>query len=166
MRGRATLRRSALALALRASVALCAVAGLACQTVDLMEPPADINTCRPSQMYYALGTTADGGMTPSVWDGVLNQDYGGKHCHDSACHGAGSKNSLKLTVPTSAPTFPLTMEWAANYRATAEQMNCANVRSSRLLALPSGLQTHGGGKLFEPNGMEADIIIGWVGAAP
>src|SRR5204862_3463610 len=68
MRGRATLRRSALALALRASVALCAVAGLACQTVDLMEPPADINTCRPSQMYYALGTTADGGMTPSVWD--------------------------------------------------------------------------------------------------
>jgi hypothetical protein len=58
------------------------------------------------------------------------------------------------------------MEWAANYRATAEQMNCANVMASRLLALPSGLQTHGGGKLFEPTGKEADIIIGWVGATP
>jgi hypothetical protein len=58
------------------------------------------------------------------------------------------------------------MEWADNYRATAEQMNCANVMSSKLIAMPGGIQPHGGGKLFDPAGPEASIIIGWVGAQP
>lgn len=156
--------------------ALCAVA---CQTVDLGQPPSDINACRPSQTYYVYGPSADGGvndagMNGGIWTDILTHDFGGKHCIDQACHGSASTNSLKLTMPGCVPNsatgctipIPLTMEWADNYRATAEQMNCANVMASKLIALPGGLQPHGGNKLFEPNGPEADIIIGWVGALP
>ena len=35
-------------------------------------------------------------------------------------------------------------------------MNCSNVAASKLLEYPSRLQVHGGGKLFEPDGPEAD----------
>ena len=148
-----------------------ALATLGCYTVDLGEPPADINACRPSQSYFVYGTASDGGTNKGIWQDVLNKDYGGRKCHDSNCHGPGATNSLRLTVPTCVPPacmppIPLTAEWADNYRATAEQMNCSNVAASRLLALPSGLQSHGGNKLFEPNGTEADVIIGWPGAAP
>jgi hypothetical protein len=147
------------------------MAAAGCYTVNLGDPPADINACRPSQTYFVYGTASDGGTNNGIWQDVLDKDYGGKRCHDSACHGAASTNSLKLTVPTCvppacSPPIPLTMEWAANYRATAEQMNCANVSASRLLMLPSGIQSHGGNKLFEPDGPEADVIIGWPGAAP
>jgi hypothetical protein len=169
MRAPSLSRRSGLLLLVAAAVPALAVA--ACETVNLGEPPADINACRPSQSYFVYGTAMDGGTNNGIWQDVLGKDYGGKHCHDSACHGAGSKNSLKLTVPSCVPPgcnppLPLTLEWADNYRAVAEQMNCANVSASRLLTLPSGLQTHGGGKLFDVTDPEADVIIGWPGAAP
>jgi hypothetical protein len=162
-----------------------ALIALACQTVDLGQPPSDINACRPSQSYYVFGPGAadagasDGGGNMGIWTDVLTKAYdaGGttRHCSDQACHGSGSTNSLKLAMPSCLPAManmgctiplPLTMEWADNYRATAEQMNCANVMSSKLIAMPGGIQPHGGGKLFDPAGPEASIIIGWVGAQP
>jgi hypothetical protein len=141
-----------------------------CETVDLGQPPSDINACRPSQSYF-VGSVDDAGVSRSVWVDVLDKDYGGVRCHDSACHGAASTNSLKLMFPTCAPPgcvppIPLTQEWEANYRSAAEQMNCSNIMASKLLEYPAGLKTHFGGKLFEPTGPEADIIIGWVGALP
>jgi len=152
---------------------------LACQTVDLGEPPADVNACRPSQSYYAgVGMTDAGGLNGGIWQNLLAKDYdvGGttKHCSDQSCHGNGSTNSLRLTPPSCVPPactppVPLTMEWADDYRATSEQMNCANVKVSKLLALPGGIQPHGGGKLFDANdpmAPETRLIIEWVGAAP
>ena len=124
----------------------------ACETVDLGSPPADVNACRPSQQFFV----------DQIWPSFLAQDYGGKHCYDAQCHGGGSNNALKLTVPTGAGTVPLTLEWADDYRAATEQMNCANVASSPLLTRPSGIQTHGGGMLISPTGPEADLIKMWV----
>jgi|KBSMisStandDraft_5_1062788.scaffolds.fasta_scaffold1114519_2 hypothetical protein len=155
---------------------------VACQTVDLGQPPSDINACRPSETYYVYGPSADAGVGDAgtnggIWTDVLTKEFNvsgtTRHCNDQACHGSGSTNSLRLSLPGCLPTdpnctipIPLTMEWADNYRATSEQMNCANVMSSKLIALPGGIQPHGGGKLFEPDGPEASIIIGWVGALP
>jgi hypothetical protein len=156
-----------------------ALIALACQTVDLGQPPSDINACRPSQSYYVFGTSGDGGASDDgatnmgIWTEILSKDFGGKHCSDQACHGSGSSNSLRLTMPTCLPftgctiPIPLMMEWADNYRSTSEQMNCANVMASKLIEWPSGIHPgHGGGKLFEPDGPEAQIIIRWVGAQP
>lgn len=160
-----------------AAAAAPALVGAGCETVNLGNPPADINACRPSQDYYVGNPTAtDGGQNGGIWSNVLDHDYGGgKKCTNTACHGAGSTNSLKLMTPTGcippAPgcvvPIPLTQEWAANYRATAEQMNCSNVTASRLLASPGGLVPHGGQMLFDATtSPEAQLIIGWVGAFP
>ena len=161
--------------AVAGGVALIAVA---CQTVDLGEPPSDINACRPSQSYFVYGPNADagvsdGGTNQGIWTDILSHDFGGKHCIDQACHGSASTNSLKLTMPGCLPNtgcsipIPLTMEWADNYRAATEQMNCSSVMSSKLLAEPTGiLPGHAGGILFSTTSSQADVIIGWVGALP
>ena len=122
-----------------------------------------------------LGALLPDAPSPAAfWQNLLTKDYGGKHCNDQACHGSASTNSLKLAIPSCvppgcSPPVPLTQEWADNYRATAEQMNCSNVMASKLLALPGGIQPHGGGKLFDANDAnapETGLILGWVGAAP
>ena len=157
-----------------------ALMAVACHTVDLGQPPADINACRPSQSYFVYGPNADGGVSDAgtnqgIWTDILAHDFGGKHCIDQACHGSGSTNALRLTMPACLPNsgtgcaipLPLTMEWADNYRSTTEQMNCSNVMSSKLIAEPAGiLPGHAGGILFPANGPEASIIIGWVGSLP
>ena len=50
-------------------VALAGVVAAGCSTVNLGDPPADVNACRPSQDFFA-----NGGM----WDMFLDKDYGGK----------------------------------------------------------------------------------------
>ena len=128
-----------------------------CSTVDLGDPPADVNACRPSQDFFANG---------GLWDMFLNKDYGGKHCMDSSCHaaGAGRPLSLKMPEPGTPVPLPLPPIWMANYISATEQMQCSNVHSSPLLANPSGIVTHGGGKLIEPDGPEATLIEMWVTA--
>ena len=66
-------------------------------------------------------------------------------------------SSALLLVPPNTP-----MQLADDYISAANQMNCANVSASRLLAKPSGLQTHGGGTLFSPTGPEAQLLEMWV----
>ena len=149
-----------------------ALAALACETVDLGNPPSDINACRPSQSYFVYGTSADGGGNNGIWRDLLDKDYGGKKCHDSACHGAGSTNSLRLEAPTCVPQMPmdplcpvpipLTGLWADNYRSAAEEMNCSNVAASKLLVYPTDIMDHGGGKIIEPDGPEATLIKMWI----
>jgi hypothetical protein len=165
------MRRPGLVLLVAAAAPV--LAGAGCETVNLGDPPADVNACRPSQNYYVGNPSDAGTLYGGIWQNLLNNDYGGRKCTDSACHGAASTNSMKLTMPTGCippgctVPIPLTQEWAANYRATAEQMNCSNVRASRLLTLPGGLVPHGGQKLFDAaTSPEADLIIGWVGAFP
>ena len=127
---------------------------LGCETVDLGDPPADVNACRSSQQYFA----------DEIWPNVLSKDYGGKHCNDSSCHDRASGRPLTLITPTTAATIPLAMEWSDNYRATTEQMNCANVASSPLVLFPTNQRTHGGGMLFAQDSEEVTLIKAWISA--
>jgi hypothetical protein len=144
-------RRSDLLPSLFAALAL---SGAACETVELGEPPADINACRPSQQFFAA----------EIGPNFLFKDYGGKHCYDSTCHGALAPNALDLVLPDlSIPAaIPLVNEWAADYMTVTEEMNCSNVASSKLLTYPGGINVHGGGKLIEPDGPEATLIKMWI----
>jgi hypothetical protein len=125
---------------------------VACETVELGAPPADVNACRPSQQFFV----------DQIWPNFLAMEYGGAHCYDSTCHGGASNNSLRLTVPTSTATIPLAAEWYDNYVSTTQQMKCTNVAASLLLEKPSGLQPHLGGALISPNGDEATLIKMWI----
>jgi hypothetical protein len=133
--------------------------GVACETVDLGTPPADINACRPSQTFFVT----------DVWPKVLAKDYGGKHCYDSMCHEAMGRNVLALIAdpmpvldPTQPIPVPLPSDWALNYRSVTEQMSCTNVTASKLFVYPTAMATHGGGKLFDATSPEALIIEAWV----
>jgi hypothetical protein len=135
---------------------------VACETVDLGQPPSDINACRPSQAFF----------TTEIWPNFLAKEYGGMHCYDSTCHGGLAPNSLDLimvppydpTDPNMLPPLPLTGDWANNYRTTTEQMNCANVAASKLIELPAAIKVHGCGcgALIQPDGPEATLIKAWV----
>jgi len=114
------------------------------------------SACRPGQQFFI----------DQIWPNVLAKDYGGTHCYDSSCHGALAPNALDLVVqdPMPAGTVPLTGIWVANYMSAVEEMSCSNPSASKLLELPAGIKTHGGGKLFEPlpDGPEAQLIIMWI----
>ena len=143
------MRRARVGLLLSALAA----AAVACETVDLGPPPADVNACRPSQQFFA----------DEIWPNVLSKDYNGLHCTDSTCHGGGSNNSLRLLIPINpTPAIPLTMEWYDNYISTTQQMKCTNVAASLLLEKPTTIQPHLGGKLIEPDGAEATLIKMWI----
>ena len=138
--------------ALLAAAIATALSVVACETVDLGKPPADINACRPSQQFFV----------DEIWPNFLAKDYGGKHCYDATCHGALAPNALDMVVPTTTPTIPLTGDWATNYMTVTEEMSCSNVGASKLLEYPSGIRLHGGGKLIEPDGPEATLIKMWI----
>src|SRR3982751_2863946 len=138
------------------AIALPGVAALACETVDLVQPPSDINACRPSQQFFV----------DEIWPNFLAKEGypGGVHCYDAACHGALAPNALDLIYydPASRPPIPLTGDPATDYMTVTEEMSCSNVASSKLLELPAGLKVHGGGKLIKPDGPEATLIKMWI----
>lgn len=149
------MRRGLLALVVAAGAGAVGAGALTgCSSVDLGDPPADINACRPSQSFFV----------DEIWPNFLDKDYSGKKCADSSCHAASAGRPLSLVVPLTPGTVPLMDAWAANYRSVTENMQCSNVRSSPLLTNPAGLVTHGGGKLIEPTGDEATLIEMWVTA--
>jgi hypothetical protein len=130
-------------------LALAALAG--CDSVDLGAPPADVNVCRPGQMWFV----------DQIWPNFLGKDYNGKHCTDAACHGGGSHAPL-LVVPAEPASFPLPADWASNYAQAANEMNCADVADSSLLLLPEGAQVHGGGPLIMKGGPEEMLVEQWI----
>ncbi len=141
------MRRSVLAW-----LALIALLAGGCDTVSLGDPPADVNACLPGQMWFV----------DQIWPNFLAQDYGGKHCYDSACHGAGSKTPMTLVNPIEPASFPLPADWANNYLQAAHEMNCADVLDSALLLLPENVQVHGGGQLIMKGGPEEMLVQQWV----
>jgi len=143
-------------LVLVGAVAAGAIA--ACQTVDLGTPPADLNACRPSQLFFVS----------DIWPKVLGADYSGRHCYDAGCHDAGSARPLMLVPPPASDpgAVPLMGTWAADYISAAEQMNCSNAAASNLLALPTGVRTHGGGMVFAPGSPQALAIQMWPSVQP
>jgi hypothetical protein len=126
---------------------------LGCDTVNLGDPPADVNACRPSQQFFY----------ERIWPEFLGKDHNGKRCSDTRCHDASSPRLLLLPVPTSQPGLPLPSDWAAVYKAATEQMLCTNVSASPLIARPSN-PDHGGTMLIDPNGPEAALVRMWVEA--
>jgi hypothetical protein len=148
------------ALCLVGAAAAGAVA--ACQTVDLGTPPADLNACRPSQLFFVS----------DIWPNVLSKDYSGRHCYDSSCHDAGIGRPLTLVpIPGFMPDagtvpVPLTGVWATNYASASEQMNCSNASASQLFLLPTNTLTHGGQQLFAPVSDEARTVLKWPSVHP
>jgi hypothetical protein len=137
-------------LALAAALA----SGLAaCGTVDVGPPLADVNSCRPSQTFFA----------EQIWPNFLGRDYQGKRCSDGGCHDASAGRMLVLSPPTSPLSAPLPPDWMALYRSVTRQVLCTNVSSSPLLARPDGRQTHAV-KLIEPDGPEEMLVKMWVAA--
>lgn len=140
----------------------------ACQTVDLGSPPADIDACHPSEIFFVQ----------RVWPDVLSASYGGKHCADSQCHGVGNQTPLTfiatpqppmqaatMAMPSPAVTLPLPDDWAANYLAASQEMNCDDPTASKLITTPTS-PTHGGGVLFATTAMEVVELTAWVTASP
>jgi hypothetical protein len=121
------------------------VGAAACSTVSLGDPPADINVCRPSQIFFV----------EHVWPEYLTANIASKNCGDASCHGGtvGNAGQLRVIAPTSTPTptYPLAggSDWYALYLSAATEMNCNDVFGSKLFAFPAGLSPHGGGKLFD-----------------
>jgi hypothetical protein len=139
-----------------ASLAAALGAATGCQTVDLGTPPADVNTCMPSEQVFV----------DSIWPNFLGADYGGKHCYDSACHGVGSANGLVLMVPAESGALPLPSDWQNDYASTINELECSDVDDSKLLLFPENKLVHGGGMLIAPTGAEAMAVEAWVGGGP
>jgi hypothetical protein len=152
-RAKRVATRDAIALVLVTAVG--GTLAMACDTVDLGSPPADVNACRPSPRFFY----------ERVWPEFLSRDYGGKHCGDARCHDVGSPRQLRLTMPTSEPVLPLPPDWAAIYRSVTEQLSCTNPSGSNLLNRP-GRADHGGGMLITPGGEETALVQMWVAAPP
>jgi hypothetical protein len=141
-------------LGVAALAAGAAVPAVTCGTVDVGDPPADVNACRPSPRFFY----------ERIWPEFLNKSYGGKRCADASCHDAGSPRQLVLPAPTSAPALPLPPDWERIYRAATEQLSCTNPTASALLTRPDGRAAHFGGKLIEPEGAEATLVKMWIAA--
>jgi hypothetical protein len=130
---------------------------LGCQTVDLGAPPADVNLCEPSQQFFVK----------TIWPMFLGNDYGGKHCYDSGCHGAGSTTAMTLTKPNDPmpdTSMPLPADWVANYTQATHRMSCSDPLDSDLLIYPENRVPHGGGMLIMPTGPEATLVSMWITA--
>ena len=154
---RASNTGGAAAIVAIAIAAAALAAAPACSTVDLGDPPADVNACRPSQAFFR----------DMIWSGFLDKDYG-KKCSDARCHDPASQRLL--VVPAMLSAAPATTpfaggsDWDVAYRSATQQLSCTDVLGSELYARPSGLQSHGGGMLFAPDGPEAMLLTMWVAA--
>jgi len=137
------------------TAAVLALGAPSCSAVELGEPPADVNACRPGQAFFI----------EQMWPNFLGRTYGGKTCGDASCH-ASSNRVLHILTPTStpSPTLPLAAgsDWEVLYRSVADQVNCSDIAGSELYTKPCNLHAHGGGKLFEPNGPELVLLTEWV----
>jgi hypothetical protein len=142
-------------VAAAAAAAAGATTTAGCSTVDVGDPPADVNACRSSQQLFV----------DQVWPNYLAPSHSGKTCGDASCH-ASSNRPLHIVAPTSTPTptvpFVAGSDWDLLYQSAANQMNCSDVAGSELYTKPSGLSQHDGGKLFEPGGPELTLLTQWV----
>jgi hypothetical protein len=153
--------RPATAIPIGPLVALLAAGGAlgACSTVNLGTPPADVNTCHPSEQIFV----------ERVFEEFLAVDFGGRSCGMGGCHQAGTARIPLVPPMDPKPTlFPLLpgSQWETAYVAATRYMNCESPTASELYVKPSAAAGHGGGMLFSPtdaNGQAiAALLIDWV----
>ncbi|HSS40150.1 MAG TPA: hypothetical protein VLT58_15390, partial [Polyangia bacterium] len=75
---------------------------------------------------------------------------------------SGTKTAMTLVNPVDPVTYPLTGDWASDYRQVTQEMNCSDVKDSKLLRLPEGLQVHGGNQLIMKGGPEEMLVEQWI----
>lgn len=135
-----------------------AIAMAACTTVHLDGPPAEVNACRPSQMFFV----------ERIWPEFLAQSYNGQSCGGATCHDPVSGRALRVLMPTSPPTFPFPAQsdWETSYLSVTQQLNCSSVLGSELYTRPAGLRSQAHPRLIDPDGPEAVLLEQWVAASP
>jgi len=130
-------------------IAITLAAGLAggCPTVDLGDAPPDPGTCRPDFVYYR----------DVIWPEYLAPADTSKSCvSQTGCHDAANGRS-SFRLDTQDPIDQMT-----NYQTVTRFLNCGSPDSSALLTKPlSGLDSHGGGDLFDPGSQSEMTFLTW-----
>jgi hypothetical protein len=126
---------------------------VACETVDLGQPPSDINACRPSQQFFV----------DEIWPNFLAKDLR-RQCtvRFDLPRRAGAQRARPHRPDRRRASDPADRRLGEQLPTATEQMNCSNVAASKLLELPPRIKVHGGGKLIQPDGPEATLIKAWV----
>lgn len=113
-----------------------------CPTVDLGDVPPDPGQCRPDRAYFR----------DVIWPELLAPADPMRSCVDAAgCHRRDDgRSALRLTVPADGQLDQV--DYDRNYDAVVPFLNCGAPESSSLLTKPlSGIDSHAGGDLFDPN---------------
>jgi hypothetical protein len=123
-----------------------------CPTVDLGEDLASPGVCRPDRAYFDT----------VIWPQYLAPADEEASCvGQSGCHRLeDGRSAFRLDVPASDP--PSSAELNRNYATVTAFLNCGVPEASRLLTEPiSGIESHGGGDLFDPGSEPEAVFLGW-----
>lgn len=123
-----------------------ALTSTGCPTVDLGDEPPDPGQCRPDPGYYET----------VIWPEFLAPADPQLSCVGEAqCHRADNGTSgFRLE------TDPV--DHNDNYNSVIRRLNCGTPEASRLLTRPAaGVDTHGGGDMFELTSPQAQIFLDW-----
>ena len=129
------------------AIALAGVAGAGCPTLDLGEAPPDPGTCRPDPGYYR----------DVIWPDYLAPADPALSCVvEAGCHDAANGRS-SFRVSTVEP-----IDHDANYQVVTRFLNCGSPEASSMLTKPiGGVDSHGGGDLFNSGSMSETTFLDW-----
>ena len=136
-----------LALPIGALASLAALLLSACPTVDLGEMPASPGACRPDPAYFR----------DVIWPEFIDTADENKSCvAEGGCHQLENGRSA-FRVSTAEP-----IDFDANYNVTTRFLNCGSPESSSALTKPiSGVDSHGGGDLFDEGSESETLFLTW-----
>ncbi len=119
----------------------------ACPTVDLGETPVSPGACRPDPAYFE----------DVIWPEFIAPADETKSCvADGGCHQLENGRSA-FRVSVNPP-----IDFTANYNVTTRFLNCGTPEASPLFTKPvSGVDSHGGGDLFDQGGESESAFLDW-----
>lgn len=119
----------------------------ACPTVDLGETPTNAGRCTPDPGYFE----------DVIWPEYIDTGDPMTSCVDAGgCH--KSENGVSgFRVFTTEP-----INFSTNYNVVTRFLNCGMPGASELLTEPlAGVESHGGGDLFQPGSEKEQIFLDW-----
>lgn len=124
-----------------------ALATSGCPTVDLGEMPVSPGACRPDPAYFE----------EVIWPQIIDTGNEASSCvEQGACHQQENGRSA-FRVSRVEP-----IDFAANYKVTTRFLNCGTPEASAFLTKPlGGVDSHGGGDIFEPGSEAEELFLGW-----